>query len=716
MKRRNRIIFLSTIIIILILIIFWFAISESINLSPLIIGDTVILFSILIIVLLLFLVTFLILGRNIVKLILEKKKKIIGAHFKSKLVMFFVGFSIIPAILLFLFAAGIISKSIEQWYKGPIQSVMEGAENIKSAIFDEYRETTMHFSDRILKSIINKNFYKPENKQELNRFLIQKMKEYGLDLISLYINNKEEITILNPEIPLYEYKNIPDTLILKGIVNGEIFRSDKLGTGEILRGGKAINHNGVSLLIVSGKYLYEKRFAPLRKIIYSLRRYRQLEHLKTPIKITYISIFLLITLLIIFSASWLGIHLAKEITIPVEKLAYATEEISKGKLNIHIDYDSNDEFGFLITSFNKMVKEIANTREIAEKQKAEMKKGKEFQESILHNIRAGIIVLNDNEQVLELNSTAIELLNINEKGGIKGKNIFKLIKDEAFLEIFEKILRVKRMGLRYNEFQTTINTNRGVKREIAIKITNLKENEGGQGELIVVLDDLTDLIRAKRLSDWKVIAEKVAHELKNPLTPVQLSAQRIIKNIDKNEDEFKKIAKDASVTILSEISGIKNLLDNFMAFARMPDPKFKSINLNSLIEETVSVFREVNKEIDVILELSPNLPELLLDPQQIKRVLVNLLNNASEAMNGKGEIRISTRIENNKIIMAVEDSGPGIPPEIQDSIFTPYFSTKEKGTGLGLSIIQQIVNEHRGELYLDKTYKKGAKFVVEFKK
>jgi len=707
---------LLSIIIILLLVIFWFAISESINLSPLIIGDSIILFSILVIVLLLFLVTFIILGRNIVKLILEKKKKIIGAHFKSKLVMFFVGFSIIPAILLFLFAAGIISKSIEQWYKGPIKSVMEGAENIRTAIFDEYKETTLHFSQIILDNITKQELYKPEAKQSLNRFLIQKMKEYGLDLISFYINNKEEITILNPEIPLYEYKNIPDNLILKGIVNGEIFRSDKLGTGEILRGGKAINYNGISLLIVSGKYLYEKRFAPLRKIIYSLRRYKQLEHLKTPIKITYISIFLLITLLIIFSASWLGIHLAKEITIPVEKLAYATEEISKGKLNIHIDYDSNDEFGFLIESFNKMVKEIANTREIAERQKAEMKKGKEFQESILHNIRAGIVVLNENEQVLELNSTAIELLNINSKSGTKGKNIFKLIKDEAFLEIFEKVLRVKRMGLRYNEFQTTITTGRGVKREIAIKITYLKESEGGKGELIVVLDDLTDIIRAKRLSDWKVIAEKVAHELKNPLTPVQLSAQRIIKNIDKPADELKKIAKDASVTILSEVSGIRNLLDNFMAFARMPDPKFKSINLNFLIEETVSVFREVNKGIEVILELSPNLPELMLDPQQIKRVIVNLLNNASEAMEGKGEIYISTKSENDKIIMEVADTGPGIPPEIQDNIFTPYFSTKEKGTGLGLSIIHQIVNEHRGELYLDKTYKKGAKFVVEFKK
>ena len=716
MNRRNRIIILLGFAVLLVLIIFWFAINESISLSPLIIGDTVILFSILVFILILFLITFLILGRNIVKLILERKKKIIGAHFKSKLVMFFVGFSIIPAILLFLFAAGIISKSIEQWYKGPVKSVMKGAENIKTAIFDEYRETTLHFSNRILTTIVQRNLFKPELRQELNRLLIQKMKEYGLDLISLYINNKEEITILNPEIPLYEYKNIPDNLILKGIINGEIFRSDKLGTGEILRGGKSITYNGISILVVSGKYLYEKRFAPLRKIIYSLRRYKQLEHLKNPIKITYISIFLLITLLIIFSASWLGIHLAKEITIPVEKLVSATEEISKGKLNVYIDYESSDEFGFLIESFNKMVREINNTREIAEKQKAEMKKGKEFQESILHNIRAGIIVLDDQENVLELNSTAKDLLKIGETKSTKGKNIFSLIKDEAFIEIFEKILRVKRMGLRYNEFQTTVSSERGLKREIAIKITYLKEIDKGAGELIVVLDDLTDIIRAKRLSDWKMIAEKVAHELKNPLTPVQLSAQRIIKNIEKDDKSFKKIAKESAVSILSEVSGIKNLLDNFMAFARMPDPKFKPTNLNSLIEETVSVFREVNNKIEVEMELSPNLPDILLDPQQIKRVIVNLLNNASEAMNGTGKIKITTRLEGEKIIVEFSDTGPGIPKEIQDSIFTPYFSTKEKGTGLGLSIIQQIINEHKGELYLDKTYKKGAKFVVEFNK
>jgi two-component system nitrogen regulation sensor histidine kinase NtrY len=715
MERKKKILSLFLLLLFFIILIIWIAVSETINISPIIFGDTIILFSLIIVVLLLFLITFFVLARNIAKLILEKKQNIIGSQFKIKLVLFFVGFSIVPAILLFFFASGIISKNIEQWYKGPIESMMNNAEKLKTSIFLEYKKSTLHFSERLLNDIVKKNIYMEKDRQLLSNFLIKKLKEYNLDLVSCYENNREIVTILNPGLPLYEYRNIPDELVLKGVINGEIFRTDKLGSGEILRGGKSKSVKGINILIITGKFLNEEQFSPLRKMVFSLRKYNQLKKLKDPIKTTYILIFLFVTLLIIFSASWLGIHLAKDITVPIEKLTNATNKISAGIFDTRIEYMADDEFYSLIKSFNKMVEDIGKMREKEENQRIELQKGKEFQESILQNIRAGIIVIDEKNNILEINSTASDFLKIDYSKNIIGQSLGSLLKERSLENIYNAIVNIKKMGLKTNETQLQIEIE-GEKREIALKITHLRKGSEGSGELIIVIDDLTELIRVKRLSDWKMIAEKVAHEIKNPLTPIKLSAQRIIKNIEKGEDKFKQIAKESSISILSEISGLKNLLENFLSFARLPTPKLKEGNINYIIEETVNIFREIHKNIDIEIELDPGIPELLLDHQQIKRVIINLLNNAAEAMEDKGQIFIKTYTTNKKIYIEFIDTGPGIKEELQQKIFNPYFSTKEKGSGLGLSIIYQIIQEHRGIIYLDKTYKKGAKFIMEFEK
>ncbi len=715
MERKKKVLSLFLLLLFFIILIIWIAVSETINISPMIFGDTIILFSLIIVVLLLFLITFFVLGRNIVKLILEKKRNIIGSQFKIKLVLFFVGFSIVPAILLFFFASGIISKNIEQWYKGPIESVMNNAEKLKSSIFLEYKNSTLHFSEKLLKDIMINRFYTEENRQNLSNFLIKKLKEYNLDLVSCYENNMEIVTILNPSLPLYEYRNIPDELVLKGVINGEIFRTDKLGSGEILRGGKSKTIDGINILIITGKFLNEKQFSPLRKMVFSLRKYNQLKKLKAPIKTTYILIFLFVTLLIIFSASWLGIHLAKDIMIPIEKLTKATNKISAGIFDTRIEYMADDEFYQLISSFNKMVEDIKKTREKEEKQRIELQKGKEFQESILQNIRAGIIVIDENNNVLEINSIIMDLLKLSSKKGVLGKPLSAILNKEPFTDIYNIILNIKKLGLKSNEAQLQIELE-GERKEFAIKTTYLRKETEGSGELIIVIDDLTELIRAKQLSDWKIIAEKVAHEIKNPLTPIKLSAQRILRNYDKEENDFKKIAKESSISILSEITGLKSLLENFLTFARLPTPKLKEENINDIIEETVNIFKEIHKEIDIEMKLEPILPTLLLDQQQIKRVIVNLLNNSAEAMEDRGQILIKTYSTSGKVFVEISDNGPGIDENIRQKIFNPYFSTKDRGSGLGLSIIYQIIQEHRGIIYLDKTYKKGAKFIMEFEK
>lgn len=712
MRRKTRIILLLAAVLFLVFLLLWFAVSETRNLSPVVFGDAVLLFSLFIVVLLLFLITFFVLGRNIFKLLLEKKRKVVGAQFKSKLVLFFVGFSMIPAFLLFFFASGIISRNIEGWFNTPIESIMQESQGLKELLQSEYETTTLHFAKVIADEVIQKQIYRPGENNALSDFLIAKIKEYNLDLLSFYDNNTELVTILNPELPLSEYKSIPENLILKGIVNGTISRSDKLGNGEINRGGASVQLGGHSLLVITGKYLDEKKFEPLRKIGFSIRKYNQLKSLKDPIASTYILIFLFVTLFIIFAASWLGIHLAKEITVPIERLAAATKKVSQGDLNVSIHYETEGEFKLLIDSFNKMIREIAQSRKEMEEQKDGLRRGKEFQESILQNVRAGILVFSSQGLLIQKNATAMQLLRIPSDS--EGKGAGEILESPELSPLKEPLKELFEQNLEGQEYQCSLSID-GEKKEIGVKVTRLREKDGKPGEVVVVFDDLTQIIRAKRLADWKMIAEKVAHELKNPLTPIQLSAQRVLKNLDQGEEKFRQVAREASLTILSEIPTLKNMLDNFLSFARLPSPRFKETDLNRLIEETTAIFREINKGMELTLALDPLLPSLLIDPEQINRVFVNLLNNAAEAMNRQGSVRISSRREEGRVVVDVEDNGPGIPEQLQETIFLPYVSTKEKGSGLGLSIISQIMQEHRGRITLDKSHLSGAKFTLEFR-
>ncbi len=712
-EKKRKILIIFTSAFLLIILSLFFAVSRTRTLSPILWGDTAFIFFLWSIILILIFATLFLLLRNIFKLLLEKKQKVIGVHFKSRLILFFVGFTLVPTILLFFFASDLISRNIDQWFNAPLETIVTDIDTVTKSTIELQKKELLTISRFIAENLKYSNDT-VLSKDKIKGFLIKNLKNFSLDTLSIYVNKKELISALNPQIPLYEYKNIPESTIIKGIIDKKFTETIPLGKGILIRAGYSFKKFDKNIIVVAGIYLGGEFFTPLRRLSFNVKRYNQLKRLSNPIKITYLLIFLFITLFIIFGAMWLAVHIAREITVPVELLASATEKIRKGDFNVKINYKTSGEFELLIDSFNRMVDEIKERRTQVELQKNEIIKQKEFQDAVLENIRAGVIIIDKHLRVYRVNSTAREIIGFPENTNIKNKTIDEIFKNKELLLILEDIKRIIKLSPKEYELQRTLDV-KGERRELVVRFSKII-TENSREEFVVVIHDITQAINAKRLSDWKNIAEKVAHELKNPLTPIKISAQRILRNIDKEPEKVKKIAEESAINILTEIEGIMNLLSNFLTFARLPEPKLKKEDINLIIEDVVSFFREIYSNIEFDLKLTPYLGELMMDKEQIKRVLTNLINNSAEAMDKKGKITIKTFSKNNSIYVEFVDSGPGIPENIKEEIFTPYFSTKEKGTGLGLAIVKQIIKEHKGDIYLDTSYKKGAKFIMRFTK
>ncbi len=712
-KKRKILIFFILAFLIIIFMLF-FVVSKTRALSPIVWGDTAFILFLWGIILILIFATLFMLLRNVFKLFLEKKRKIIGVHFKSRLILFFVGFTLVPTILLFFFASDLISRNIDQWFNAPLETIIMDIESLTKSTMDLQKQNLLYIAKYIGNNLkyLDVDVFFERNK--LRRFLIKNLKDFSLDTLSIYVDKKELISALNPQIPLFEYKNIPESTIIKGIIEKFFTETIPLGKGMLLRAGYSFKKNDKNIIVVTGVYLREEFFTPLRRLSFNVKRYNQLKRMRNPIKITYLLIFLFITLFIVFGAMWLAVHIAKEITVPVELLANATEKIRKGKLDVKIDYKTSGEFELLIDSFNRMVKEIREKRAQVELQKNEIVKQKEFQDAVLENIRAGVIILDRYFRVYKVNSTGRKIIGLSEKMSLKDSTIDEIFKKKELLLLREDIKRIIKLSPREYEIQRTLDVE-GERKEFVVRFSKIM-TEDSKEEFVVVIHDITQAINAKRLSDWKNIAEKVAHELKNPLTPIKISAQRILRNVDKDGERVKKIAEESAINILTEIEGIMNLLSNFLTFARLPEPKLKKEDINLIIEDVVSFFREIFGSIEFDLQLEPYIGELMMDREQIKRVFTNLINNSAEAMQKKGRIVIKTFSKDKFIYVEFIDDGPGVPENLKEEIFTPYFSTKEKGSGLGLAIVRQIINEHEGEIYLDTSYKGGAKFIMRFSK
>jgi two-component system, NtrC family, nitrogen regulation sensor histidine kinase NtrY len=689
--------------------------EESRDFSPLYLKSDTLIFALWILIIL-FGVTFLfILARNLLKMYFERHHEKSGHGFKNRLVLFFIGFSIVPTLLLFFFATDIISRSIEQWFKTPIETVIANIDGIKSNYYNSIASDLEHFAAQIAPMIQQQRMYTQENRNFLKSRLSEKMAEYKLDVINIYRNQKEEYSIFHPRIPLQEYKNLPINMVYLGLGGTGFRQIDELNRGELVRNGVAVDiEGGEKLLVIAGKYFPESYTSSLSQVTAMVRKYTQLRALKAPVKNTYILLFIFITILIIFAASWLGFYLAKGITVPIEKLISATSEIANGNLDVRIDYTAKDEFNTLISEFNRMAIDLKDNQSQLNRRTIQLRHRRQFIETILKNITSGVIAINARGEIIAINPEAARMLSLEAPNALK-KHYAAVISETIYQEIHELITRALETRFKSVEKEVDLKV-RGRVLSLGVKITHIRDTSRKRfAGLLVVMTDLTALIKAQRMLVWREVAKRIAHEIKNPLTPIQISAQRILRSVDQPDEKFRSIVEDSLGIIQQEINSIKNLADEFANFARLPQIKYVQGDVNDILENLVRVYSSVYQEAHFNARLDPNLPPIRLDVEQIKRVLVNVLDNALEAMDKTGEIEIVSRYnpENKFVTIEVADNGAGISDEDKSRIFLPYISNKSTGTGLGLSIAHTIIEEHNGLISVVDNHPHGARFIIE---
>jgi len=720
MKSKNikgvRLIVAAMVLFFIVFVIIRLYFEESKNFSPLALKGSTWIFGLWIIIILFGLTFLFILARNILKMYLENNQSGAGHSFKNKLVFFFIAFSLVPTLLLFIFATDVISQSIEQWFKTPIENIMHNVEDVKKNYYGKITGDLEHFSKLIAAMIQQKRMYTDENKIFLQNKLKEKMLEYKLDVVNIYKNKNEVFAIFNPRIPMQEYKNLPLNIVYRGLGGAGFTTIDTLKTGELIRNGVAFDiTQGDKMLIITGKYFPESYTRSLNALAGMVSKHNQMRVLRDPVKNTYILLFLFITILIIFSASWLGFYLAKGITVPIEKLVSATAEIAKGNLDVRIDYKAKDEFNTLINEFNRMAFDLKENRDKLNRRTIELRHRRSITETILKNITSGVMALNASGEIIAINPEASRMLSLDIEA-VARKNFAAVISDTIYQDIH--VLIRKAFETRFKLIEKEIDVKlKGKYINLAVKITQLRNPINNRfAGLLVVLTDLTELIKAQRMLVWREVAKRIAHEIKNPLTPIQISSQRILRSLDQPPDKFRSIVEDSLNIISQELASIKNLAEEFANFARLPEIKFSQGDINEILEKLLTVYTSIYQNVQFKVKLDVELPALVkLDVEQIKRVLVNVLDNALEIIGKEGEIEISTSYngESKFITIEIADNGPGISDEDKQKVFMPYFSKKSSGTGLGLAIAHNIVEEHNGLISVTDNQPQGARFIIE---
>jgi len=663
--------------------------------------------------------------RNVVKLLFERRKGILGAKLRTRLVVAFVGLSIIPTVLLFWVAAGFITATIESWFSSQVEYSLAKSLEVAQTFNKNVSDFALYYAKQISRAITQNKLLNEPNLAKLERFIKQKQEEYNLGVVEVYSSTLEELVkAMNPQVPVKSFISSESELVQKGLEGKEITKIQPAGRGDLIRGVVPIystwKKDEVVGTVVVNYYVSKSLTSKMKSIQSAFQEYKQQELLKNPIKTTYLMILAIVTLLIIFSATWFGFYLSKGLTDPIQKLAEGTNQIAHGNLDFTIEAATDDEMGSLVNSFNKMTGDlkfskvqIERTTSDLKETNLELERRRRYMEIILKNVAAGVVSIDEKERVTTINKSAERLL--------------KIKTEESLYKTYDKVFSTVQMEVIRQLIKEMITSGRGTFEhqiklsfpdsiiELLVSGTILKDDAGKYLGLVLVFEDLTHLKKAQRAAAWREVARRIAHEIKNPLTPIQLSAQRMRKRYKNRFTSDGKVFDECTKIIIDQTEEIKNLINEFSNFARMPATNPLPNDLSKVIRESTSLFKELQKNVSFEFIEKDKIPLCNIDKDQMKRAIVNILDNAVDAIESEGKITIETSYDKIFQIAKIEiaDTGCGIPQEEKSKLFEPYFSTKKSGTGLGLSIVGTIIADHNGYIRVRDNYPKGTRFIIE---
>ena len=688
------------------------------------VSNTVLMFILININLLLLILMIYLVFRNLVKLIYDRRRNVLGAKIRTKLVIAFVSLTLLPTTVLFFFALNFITTSIEFWFNVPVEQALDNSLWVGGRLYSRTEENNKFFLERISYQIKTKNLLDAKNRKSLSQYIRIVQREFNLDAVEVYAPNAERLTFaLAPKLE-NEYFGIISAEDMKKELPTDGIRSisQTIPSGEFIKTMGTIPF-GVqpdeAIGFVVATILIPKDLSEnLQFIRKGFTEYQQIKLLKKPIQITYYISLSIVALLVLFCAVWFGFFMARSISLPIKELAEGTRRVADGDLGYTIDPVSDDEFGNLVESFNQMTQDLRLSREQLElsarmlrHQNIEIEEKRQFMEIVLKSVSAGVVTLDAKGIISTMNKSAEKMLNLKSEQ-ILNKS-YKNLLDGAFLELANEILD-NLSFFRGDTIELPLKlTIEGRPRSFLVSVNALKDDGGRHMGTLMVFDDLTELEKGQRMAAWREVARRIAHEVKNPLTPIILSAQRLKRKYAQFVDDT--IFEECTETIISQVELIRNLVNEFSSFARFPSANPVPSHLIPIIEETVALFREGHPGINFKINNTRDIPMLNLDHQQMKQALINLIDNAISALKGAGHITINVAHDPilKKVRMEVADDGPGISDEDKTRLFQPNFSTKKTGMGLGLTIVNTIIADHNGMINVQDNAPKGAKFVIE---
>ncbi len=689
------------------------------------ISGNVLVFSLINInIILLLLMVFLVL-RNLLRLIFEQRKISLGKSLRTRLVISFISLSLIPTILLFFIALQFVSTSMDYWFNSNVEESLDESLRVAQDIYQGNKAQTIATGNSITEELIAEKVLQlaPDNIQAR---LENQMTLRNLDGLTLLSAQRQ--IVANAESDNINYFSLPEipAELFRLVLSGETERTSiqSVPTGEIIRSLTPVyfekEPDSIPYMLVTTIYISQDRLDRMTIISKGIEGYRQLVLLKNPLKTSLLVMLLIVTLLIIFSAVWFGFYIAQGLTGPIGKLATATRRVAEGELDFVLEKESDDEMGLLVDSFNQMTHDLQTSKIQLEsvnvalqESNIELDERRQYIETILQNVPAGVISFDANGKVTSINKFAEDLLHINKDDYLHKDFRTTLMPDhrviiEKFLqELEESGKSTIQQPLRLSLGRETVS--------LLVNVTKLDDETGNPLGTVLVFDNLTQLEKAQRIAAWREVARRIAHEVKNPLTPIQLSAQRLRKRYLYTLESDTEVFDLCTQTIINQVEELKRLVSEFSSFARMPIVQKTRNDIVKMVKEILVFYEESHGYISFRYITEQNIPPFEFDLKQMKRVLINLLENSITALPDGGtiEIAISCDKEEQVVYMEVRDNGPGVADEDKLRLFEPYFSTKKSGTGLGLAIASTVVSDHGGQIKVTDNEPTGAIFTVE---
>ena len=689
-------------------------------------GETIVFTGLIVLVFLLLMVLLMLLLRNIVKLYADQSSSALGARLRTRMVLGATIIALTPAVFMFLFSFLLMNRSIDRWFSQPTTELREDSTRVVVELAQYVTSNARGEADSIAATGAADG-----DPQKLQATLASHRATLDGGFVVIFDRDNQLVGGLDAPpiaadasvIPWQDAASHPNDAV-HGTVQSILLSAARRSDLPVLRVAGQEYALGMSLttsgkLVVAALPLPQGLSQTTTRIRSGAQAYWELFRARNSIRTIFFMLQLLITVFIFFSSLWLAMFLSKQITRPVEALGMAMDEIAAGKYDHRVSTIASGEMGDLIRAFNHMAADLEESRRLAESSSAQLtaanqaiEERRRELETIVETIPSGVVTLGGSGIVLQSNRAFAALMGLDENAPLTGQKMESFLPAEIAPDVARLLRRGERMGAASTEIEF-----RSMGRNIHLAITSARlELTRGQTGHVIVVEDSSELLRAQRQLAWKEVAQRVAHEIKNPLTPIALSAERIGRHLDRGQPESSSVIRKCSEVILTCVGSLRSLVDQFSALAQFPAPQPRACDMNKVVNEALALFAGRLEGITVQRDLEENLPTVLADPEALRRAFANLIDNAAEAMQGSLlrilKIHSCMSEDGDAVEVTVSDTGHGLTDEIRERLFLPFYSTKHRGTGLGLSIAAKIVQEHGGSIRAESNSPKGARFVL----